>query len=137
MSMQQRRVPTDKKCVHETIRRLESELRVIVSGSNSDIRRLRFEDMYRRCYNLSLWRRGRRLASIFHRMLSRATETHWDSRETFDARVQMLRDVFLFPIKTVFVVQELGIDVWACAEKAWRDGRRRASLRKRSLNVTT
>lgn len=73
--------------------------------------------------------------SIFNRMLSRATETHWNSRETFNTRVQMLHDVFLFPIKTGFAGREVGLDVWVCAEKAWSDGRRRASLRRRTLDV--
>jgi hypothetical protein len=81
---------------------LNAKMGVLVAGDEHDLKKLKFEEMYRVCYELCLNRHGKRLLTSFRAALARALAVHRKDKNEFVRRALMVTDVHMYAIVTRF-----------------------------------
>jgi len=81
---------------------LKTKLRTAVIGSDDDLKKLRFEELYGACYQLSLHRDGKKLLALFTQTLKWAASVHGHDIAEYKRRALMVCDIFLFALGTRF-----------------------------------
>ena len=81
---------------------LKKKLKIIMTGSDVDHKKLPFEQLYSTCYQLCLHRDGSRLMQMFYSSLKSASSVYGHDRDEFVRRSMMISDVFMFAVITRF-----------------------------------
>lgn len=81
---------------------LKKKLNILLTGSDVDIKALKFEQMYSGCYHLCLHRDGERLMLMFYDSLQAAGSLYGHDNAEFVRRAAMVSDVFMYAVNTRF-----------------------------------
>jgi hypothetical protein len=103
---------------------LKTKLRTVVVGSNGDLKKLRFEELYGACYQLCLHRDGKKLLTLFNQTLKWTASVYARDEEEYTRRALMVTDIFMFAVSTRFGMHLQGEnDRKQLIENVW-EGRR-------------